>query len=333
MNENKMEDKIFLTTIHHSDLTWQFPYEEYDEIREEQLNIVMDFFEKYPGYGYIFDQAYVLQNYLERNPKKLEQIRAYVDEGRGMLELIGGYCIPDMNLISGESFLRNCMLGREFYQKTCGYTPQCASLMDSFGTPFQTPQMLAAAGYHYLAPGRMPNAPEDLDVDAPFVWQGAAGTSVTVAPQGAGIDKTSYVTNVPVMLDEDERFEKTFTDLQKMKGNVLAYYISEVQMLDERFFKHLEAVNANAGAERKVTFGRLADYCKTLDEDTLPVYKGEFNPVFTGCYTTRIGVKQQIRAAENALFNAELACALTDREPDLEKAWRQLALGQFHDAA
>lgn len=333
MNENKMEDKIFLTTIHHSDLTWQFPYEEYDEIREEQLNIVMDFFEKYPGYGYIFDQAYVLQNYLERNPKKLEQIRAYVDEGRGMLELIGGYCIPDMNLISGESFLRNCMLGREFYQKTCGYTPQCASLMDSFGTPFQTPQMLAAAGYHYLAPGRMPNAPEDLDVDAPFVWQGAAGTSVTVAPQGAGIDKTSYVTNVPVMLDEDERFEKTFTDLQKMKGNVLAYYISEVQMLDERFFKHLEAVNANAGAERKVTFGRLADYCKTLDEDILPVYKGEFNPVFTGCYTTRIGVKQQIRAAENALFNAELACALTDREPDLEKAWRQLALGQFHDAA
>lgn len=333
MNENKPEGKIFLTTVHHSDLTWQYSYEEYDAIREEQLNIVMDFFAKHQEYGFIIDQAYVLQNYLQRNPEKLEQVRKQIDEGRGSLELIGGYTIPDMNLINGESFLRNCMLGREYYRKTFGCIPDCASLMDTFGTPVQTPQMLALLGYHYLAPGRMPNAPLELDTDAPFIWRGPAGTAVTVTPQSAGVDKTSHVTNVPVMLNEDERFEKTLSDLRKTKGNVLAYYMSEIQMLDEAFFRHLEKVNENPVGERKVTFGRLADYCKTLDEKALPVYAGEFNPIFTGCYTTRIGVKQQIRAAENAMFNAELACALMNREADLTDAWTQLSLGQFHDAA
>lgn len=333
MKEIKPEGKIFLTTIHHSDLTWQHSYQEYDGIREEQLNIVMGFFEKYPEYGFIIDQAYVLQNYLQRNPERLEQIRKLVDGGNGTFELIGGYSIPDMNMISGEAFLRNCMLGQGYYQETFGCTPECASLMDSFGTPLQTPQMLALLGYRYLAPGRMPNAPEELDIDAPFLWEGPAGTSIIVVPQNAGIDKTSYITNVPVILNEDERFEKTFRDLQKMKGNVLAYYISEVQLLDEAFFKHHEKVNGDPDAERRVTFGRLADYCKTLDGKQLPVYAGEFNPVFTGCYTTRIGVKQQIRAAENALFYAELANALKNQEADLTDAWKQLSLGEFHDAA
>lgn len=333
MSDKKREEKIFLTSMHHSDLTWQFSYEEYDEIREKQLNIVMDFFRKYPDYGFIFDQAYVLENYLKRNPEKLEEIRELINNGEGSLELIGGYSIPDMNLITGECFLRNCMLGREYYEKKIGYSPECASLMDSFGTPVQTPQMLALLGYRYLAPGRMPNAPEDLDTDAPFVWQGPAGTEVTVVPQNAGVDKSAYVTNVPIMFDEDARFVKTLTDLQNTTGNILAYYMTEIQMLDERFFKHMEEVNAKPEAKRKVTFGRLADYCKTLDKKNLPIYKGEFNPIFTGCYTTRIGVKQKIRAVENAMFNAELACAIAGKKAELKEEWKQVSLGQFHDAA
>lgn len=333
MSENERDERVFLTTIHHSDLTWQFSYEEYDRIREKQLNRVMDFFEKHPGYGFVFDQAYVLQNYLQRNPDKLELIKKYFDNGNGALELIGGYSIPDMNIPSGESFLRNCMLAREYYEKEFQFTPDTASLMDAFGTPFQTPQMLSLLGYRYLAPGRMPNGPEDLDVDAPFVWKGAAGSSVVVVPQNAGIDNTSYVTNVPVLRNEDERFAETLRNLQHTKGNVLAYYMTEFQLLDESFFRHMEEVNKDPDAPRKVHFGRLKDYCSTLNEQLLPAYQGEFNPVFSGCYTTRIGVKQAIRSAENALFAAELATALVGEMPDLHAAWEQLSLGVFHDAA
>lgn len=333
MNEREQNGRVFLTTMHHSDLTWQFPYEEYDRIREKQLNIVMKFFAEHSDYGFVIDQAYVLQDYLQRNPEKLEEIKKYFDNGNGSLELIGGYSIPDMNIPSGETFLRNCMLARAYYEKVFHHTPDIASLMDSFGVPFQTPQMLATLGYRYLAPGRMPNAPEDLDVDSPFVWKGAADTSVTVVPQNGGIDNTSYVTNVPVLRNEDERFAETIRNLQNTEGNILAYYMTEFQMLDPGFFHHLEVANNDPNAPRKVQFGRLKDYCATLSEKDLPVYRGEFNPVFTGCYTTRIGVKQGIRSAENALFAAELATALVGETPDLDAAWTQLSLGVFHDAA
>lgn len=333
MNDNGQNGRVYLTTIHHSDLTWQFPYEEYDRIREKQLNTVMGFFRDYPDYGFVIDQAYVLQNYLQRNPEKLEEVRKYFDNGNGSLELIGGYSIPDMNIPSGETFLRNCMLARAYYQKEFHHTPDTASLMDSFGVPFQTPQMLAVLGYRYLAPGRMPNAPQELDVDSPFVWRGAADTAVTVVPQGGGVDNTSYVTNVPILRNEQERFDETIRDLQNTEGDVLAYYMTEFQMMAPDFFRHLEAANSDPNARRKVQFGRLKDFCATLSEKKLPVYYGEFNPTFSGCYTTRIGVKQRIRSAENALFAAELAAALVGETPDMDAAWTQLSLAVFHDAA
>lgn len=333
MNENKQRGRVYLTTIHHSDLTWQYPYEEYDRIREKQLNIVMRFFREHPDYGFVIDQAYVLQNYLQRNPERLEEIKKYFNHGNGSLELIGGYSIQDMNIPNGETFLRNCMLARAYYEREFNHTPDTASLMDSFGVPFQTPQMLSVLGYRYLAPGRMPNAPEELDIDQPFVWQGAADTAVTVVPQGGAIDSTSYVTNVPILRTEQERFDETIRNLQNAEGNVLAYYMTEFTMMNPDFFRHLEEANSDPNAPRKVQFGRLKDFCAALNEKELPVYHGEFNPTYSGCYTTRIAVKQAIRAAENTLFAAELATALVGETPELDEAWSQLSLGVFHDAA
>lgn len=253
MNENKQRGRVYLTTIHHSDLTWQYPYEEYDRIREKQLNIVMRFFREHPDYGFVIDQAYVLQNYLQRNPERLEEIKKYFNHGNGSLELIGGYSIQDMNIPNGETFLRNCMLARAYYEREFNHTPDTASLMDSFGVPFQTPQMLSVLGYRYLAPGRMPNAPEELDIDQPFVWQGAADTAVTVVPQGGAIDSTSYVTNVPILRTEQERFDETIRNLQNAEGNVLAYYMTEFTMMNPDFFRHLEEANSDPNAPRVET--------------------------------------------------------------------------------
>lgn len=333
MRDSSLQGKTFLTCFHHSDLTWQFPYAEYDEIREKQMNQVLDFFQDHPGFCFIIDQAYVLENFLKRNPSRRKEVEKAFSSGNGNLELTGGYTIPDVNLCAGETILRNEMIGREYYEKEFGKAPETASLMDAFGMPMQIPQILSQLGFRYLIPGRTPNPPENLDPDKPFIWEGYGKTAVVVVPNGANVDKSSYVTNVPVLMNEEERFQKTLQDLQKIPGNVLAYYMTEVQMFDEAFFRYLDEVNAGKGKKRKVTFGRFMDYCRTLSVEKLPRYTGEFNPVFSGCYTSRIHVKQKIRCAENALYNAELAAALTGFRPSLEEAWKQLSLGTFHDAA
>ncbi|MDR0999901.1 MAG: glycosyl hydrolase-related protein [Clostridiales bacterium] len=329
----KRSGKIFLTTTHHSDLTWQFSYEKYDELREQQLNLVMGFFSKYPEYSFMMEQSYVLQNYINRNPEKKGLIQKLVNHGEGNLELVGSFSIPDLNLCHGESFIRNCISGLDYYQKEFGVIPITARLSDAFGMPMQVPQILAQLGYRYLMPGRLPNAPSDLDSDHSFIWKGAADAQVVVVQPDAAVDKSSHLTNVPVMYNPRERFTKTLMDLQNTEGNILAYYMTEIELFDELFFEVLEEVNQNLKAKRAVTFGRFADYCKTIDESRLQSYQGEFNPTFTGCYTTRIEVKKKTREAENALFAAELASAYTGSPVNLTQAWAELALGQFHDAA
>jgi hypothetical protein len=228
------------------------------------------------------------------------------------------------------------MLGQEYYREELGAVTEIASLSDAFGMPMQAPQILSLLGYRYLIPGRMPNAPDGLDTGAPFIWRGMNRTQLIAVQSGASVDKSSHITNVPVLYNAGERFAKTLADLQDKEGNVWACYMTEAELLDEALFAHMEAANQNPAAKRPVTFGRLADYCKTLDESLLPSYQGEFNPVFTGCYTTRIGVKQKNRAAENALFAAELASAWAGRETaglsGLSDAWAQLLLAQCHDA-
>lgn len=332
MSGKKEEGKIFFTTYHHADLTWMFSYEAYDEIREQQLDIVLGFFQKYPEYGFFVDQAYVLQNYLERNPDRLETVKKYVMDGKGPFELFGGWSIPDLNMCSGESFLRNCIMGQEYYRNTFGVTPHITSLDDAFGMPAQTPQVLKKLGYQYLIPGRTPNMPPSLAAEKAFHWLGADGTGIVAVTNGMGVDKTSHLTNLPVTLSESQRFDQTMADLQNTQGNIVGHYVTEYQMFDEAFFRHLERANNNPNAPRKITFGRFADYCDTIEQEQLQVFQNEFNPAFTGCYTTRIGVKQKIRKAETALFNAELAGVLTGQPIHVSDSWKQFGLAQCHDS-
>ncbi|MDR1060077.1 MAG: glycosyl hydrolase-related protein, partial [Clostridiales bacterium] len=95
-----------------------------------------------------------------------------------------------------------------------------------------------------------------------------------------------------------------------------------------------------------VAFGTLKSYFDKLDalvasgEIELPRYAGEFNPLFTGCYTTRSDIKRRNTRLQNRLLSMEaLMCCLPaearagGREgASLEPVWRELLLNQFHDA-
>ena len=68
-----------------------------------------------------------------------------------------------------------------------------------------------------------------------------------------------------------------------------------------------------------------------------PVWEGDLNPVFQGCYSARIAVKQWNRKLETLLCTAEAADAAatllgadTQRET-LEQAWEPVLFNQFHD--
>ena len=321
--------RIILNAVHHSDLVWRHTYEEYDAIREEQLKHLLKLAKKYQQFHFAVEQAEIIRIYLRDNPDDLKVLRELCDSGR--FEPLGGLCIPDLNLISGESIVRNLLAGRRYWKNTFGSAPEIACMSDAFGMCAQLPQLLVKCGFRYLLPGRMPNRPGTIPGNGPFRWFGLDNTSISVAHSSAEITQLGYDCNVPVLRDETVQLARCVSALRYLPGPALVQYMTEESQIREDLFLIVE--NANRNSERLIEFGSHRGYMESVAWADAPVFHGEFNPVFTGCYTTRIGVKQLLRQAENLLFKTEFLDALSPLKCDFDSCWHELNLAQFHDAA
>lgn len=323
------DDRIYLSALHHSDLVWRHSYEEYDTIREEQIQNLLRLAEKYSQFHFGIEQAEILRVHLRKHPEDLARFQKLRQEGR--FEYFGGLCIPDLNLVSGESIVRNLLLGRNFYREVFGDVPEIACMTDAFGMCAQLPQILVKCGFRYLLPGRMANCPRSIPSNGPFFWRGPDGTGITAAHSAAEITHLGYAGNVPVLRDYENQLARSVASLKYLEGSALVHYVTEEGRIEEDLFWIIETVNRAPG--RLVEFGSTRAYFQQIAEDSLPVFHGEFNPTFTGCYTTRISVKQAIRKAENLLISAEIMDVLSGGKEDRETLWNDLISAQFHDAA
>lgn len=324
------DGRIYLSVQHHSDLVWRYTFEEYAKIRQEQIDHLLALAAEYKQLIFCFEQAEIARVYLDARPEMLDRVKTLVSQGR--LELFGGICIPDLNMINGESIVRNMLLGRKYYAETFGREPVVSCMMDAFGMCAQLPQILVKSGFKYLRPGRMPNKPETITGHEPFLWYGADDTRIPVAPPTAEITHLGHEICLPIVYSHTNQLARTVPTLKYFEDDTLAVYMTEEGVIEEDLFWIIESVNRTGGG-KKVEFGKVEDYCKAVEGKNLPVFRGDFNPVFTGCYTTRIAVKQAIRTAESALFKAELFHAWVGNGRNFSNEWYELCLAQFHDAA
>lgn len=137
-------------TIHvlpntHWDREWRFPFQETRMHLMQLIERLLDIMEKDPEYKYFnFDsQTIFLDDYLELRPENRDRLARLIRERR----LIVGpwYTLPEMNVIGGESIVRNLLMGRRVgdsfgYTSRAGYTPtsygqvsQIAQIYKSFG--------------------------------------------------------------------------------------------------------------------------------------------------------------------------------------------------------
>ena len=324
--------KVYLTTTHHSDLTWKWGYDEYSQIRARQFLQISEWFEKYPDYHFHVEQAETLKVFFDEYPEKLPIFRQAYNEGR--FTLTGGNSISDVNFCYGETLVRNIQRGKKYYSDVFDCNVTIANLDDDFGMCFQIPQILKLAGYRFLIPGRLPNSPENIDKNEPFVWQGENDSEIVVLRDMYGFDAGSKKQSLPLSHSFEDCSYQSLINIRdsQRNGDILALYNDETGLFSEDIFKVMTDVNQTEG-NYHVAFGSVADYAESITVSELEHYKGEFNPTYTGCYTTRIGIKQDIRKAENLLYAAEMLAAGENIKVDLDNAWHQLELASFHDAA
>ena len=330
-------EKVFLSVHRHSDLVWRRTQAGYEEVREKQILQMLSLFEKYPEYRFCFAQTEILKAFIELHPEFEDTIAKLIKAKR--IELSGGLVsIPDTNMVTGESLIRNFMTGLSFCQKHYQVTPRIAWLMDCFGMSGQLPQILMKMGFRYLYPGRMPGLPQagEYDYRRGFIWEGLDGSSVIVASESESIDPESYTANLPVIYNMEERVKDVLTKTQQYSGNVFAMYNREEDLICEKVLSMIDEFNKSAN--KKIVFAQPSDYFNQLDRNKLPAIKGEFNPTFTGCYSSLIRVKQLCREVENLLISTEKLCSVTGMTLNfkypkeiIDAAWYKLFIAQFHD--
>ena len=313
---------------HHNDISWRRSAAEYRKIQEIQLLKEFEYAEKYDGFSFQIEQAVIAENFFKTHPELLESAKKLAKSGQ--LELCGEYVITDLNMVSGESIFRNLELANRFYREIFGQTPFLARFNDAFGMCAQLPAILKHCGIDTLSPARTPNSPLEISESDLFSWDTLSGDAgVTVFRNTAEITHLGYNANMPILQSPESRLAKSLMAIKELPGDILACYTTEESFFQESFFHILALLRSQGG--KTIELSSCRNYLENMDLTSIARYSGEFNPISTGCYTTRIGVKQAIRAAENRLFAAEFTDLLLHSGIDFAENWKSLILSQFHD--
>jgi alpha-mannosidase len=165
----------------HLDREWTLDYQRTRRLTVEFLDRLLDIFDEVPEYTFLLDsQTIPLEDYLEIRPENEERLRRAARAGR--LSVGPWYTAPDPNTISGESLVRNLLVGHRVARRfgppmKVGYTPF------GFGQVSQLPQIYAGFGISTLFFYRGITSYETPAAE--FLWQGPDGTEALCSRFGS----------------------------------------------------------------------------------------------------------------------------------------------------
>ena len=173
MNEKK--STIHLVPSFHYDIEYLLPKESYLEISFRNLLEAHRLMKKYPNYSYRVEQVFLLEQFFCEYPSLLEDFRQFAREGR--FEVAAGmYAMADINLSSGESIMRQLLMGKRWVQKKLGLTPRVLDMGDCTGHPASMPQIAKTCGYDYFVFER---AIDDVNRKCEIRWRGIDGPEIS----------------------------------------------------------------------------------------------------------------------------------------------------------
>lgn len=320
--------KVMMICNAHLDPVWLWRWQEGAAEALSTFRTAAEFCEEQEGFVFCHNEALLYEWVEEYEPELFKRIQLLAIGGKWRI-MGGWYLQPDCVMLSGESFIRQIMYGRDYFWKKFGSVPTTAVNFDSFGHSVGLVQILKKAGYDsYIVcrAGRAENLPAN-----DFEW--------------IGLDQSSIVVHY-----SDENYNT-------VKGKAAEELDSWIRKHDrEDMGLFLWGIGDHGGGPSRQDIFRLREYAekhqdfvmqpaypeeyfrekKFLD---LPQYHASLGPVSEGCYTSQIRIKQKHRCLENELYLIEkmLSQAAVNglcRYPDKELAEisKVLMRSQFHDA-
>ncbi len=350
----------------HIDAAWLWPRSEAVDAVRRTFSTALQLMSEYPGYVFTQSAAQYYEWMADKYPEINDQIRQRIKEGRW--EVVGGMWVePDLNLPSGESQVRQLLVGQRFFKKEYGVTARIGWNPDSFGYNWQLPQIYKRSGLDYFVTQKMHwNDTNQLPFRL-FWWESPDGSKVLTyfptdyvhldlnpvrisadfaesAQRNPGTSEQLDLFGVgdhgggPTrdMLDQGEHW----MDLgAKPDSAVPVMRFSTAQSYFDHVEKHLNP-DSPTWNYASIAKGYTAPPAGPDGEMGIPTWKDElYLEYHRGVFTTQAAQKRNIRQGETATLNAEKLASLAwldgETYPDetLNTNWEKVTFNEFHDLA
>jgi len=330
----------------HLDLAWLWPVSETWNAAQNTFESVLKLQEDFPELIFCHSTPALYAWIEEHRPDLFQAIQAQVAAGRW--EVVGGMWVePELNLIAGESIVRQLLYGQRYIQEKFGKLSTVVWVPDSFGFCATLPQFFANAGIEYFVTQKLRwNDTTKFDYGA-FWWRSPDGSqvfSLMSAPIGESIDPVKMASYALEWQSQTGLPESLWLPgVGDHGGGPTRDMLETAQRWQKSpFFPDLEFTTAEKYLQQIVEtrfIASVSNYDSPPTSPTFPIWNDELYLEFhRGCYTTHADQKRWNRRCENLLYEAELfatlatvSCDVTYPKAEIEAAWKQVLFQQFHD--
>lgn len=319
----------------HIDLAYRWRWNETVRwIVRDTFRGVLDLMQKEPKLTFAQSQMALYDAVKREYPEMYREIKDRIAEGR-WIPVGGMWCEPDMMFPSGESFVRQRLIGMQFARQEFGTRESGIMWVpDSFcGHAGTLPRILNRCGIKYYIVGR--GAPKEM----PVFWWSASDDEQILA----------YSPAAPYNLQLTSLSERGLQSIQEwsrkaggIPSALLLYGTGDhgggPRMEDVMKKRAISKWRGVPKIEYVTPDGYFRDHIASY-EAGLPVYRGSLAGLTNTSYLSQARQKQLNRQCENLLLTAEKLATLGvfyQRKPsyprtDFADAWKTVLFNQFHD--
>lgn len=330
LSADAKEYKLILAGHAHIDMNWMWSWQETVAATIATFTTMLKIMDEYPEFCFSQSQTSVYKLIDDYAPELHDKIKARIDEGRWEITS-SAWVETDKNMPNTESLLRHLEYSRTYLHDKWGIDPDSLEIdfsPDTFGHSANIPEIDTYSGvkYYYhcraldadynLYRWRSPSGKEMLNCREPYWYNSGITTDAAMGLFEISRRNAGLKTGLVVYGVGDHGGGPTRRDIER-----------GIEMQGWPVFPTIK-------------FGTLREFfCEAESvRDKLPIWNGEINFEFPGCYTTQSRIKRGNRRSEAALAEMEAITAFAHtragyriRSAAVEEAWQKVLFTHFHD--
>jgi alpha-mannosidase len=338
LKNSETTPRIHLIGHAHIDHAWLWHIGETERKAARTFINMTRFIREYPEFVFVQSQPCQLEIIKNEYPEIFSAVKEAYNKGNW--EPNGGMWVEaDCNVTSGESLIRQFLVGKAVNRELLDYEADTLWLPDVFGYSAALPQILAGCRITYFVTSKINwNDTTRFPYDT-FIWRGIDGTGLkthflsTLGP-GSGYngrvnpEELTWIWNSVQHKEVQSACIKSIGEGDGGGGTLRA---------DLEMARRLENLEGTPKASWKKISQGLKDIFDTAN--ALPEWRGElYLELHRGTYTTQSRTKRNNRKLEFALRNTEFLCSVAALNNKAEypwdvllASWKQTLTNQFHD--